>query len=314
MKRLITVLAATLFAQAAGGLAVAQSDPFVGTWKLNVTKSKFHPGPGPKSQTRTWAADGRVSVEGLNAAGKPVAYGYPIKADGKDYPTTGAVPNSADTISSKRIDANTIEATFTRRGKPADKTRFAVSRDAKVLTMTAKGTLPDGKALDDLLVLDKQAMPGGGQASHETVTTTNQQAVAAATTDFYAALNTMFAGNGRPMKDAWSRARDITYMGPDGLYLIGWEKIEQEWNTQTANKLGGRVTPQQLHTVVGDDLAVITCIESGENIVNGKNETVQIRSSTLFRKENGAWKVIGHQTDPLKYMDKPKLVARVLPR
>lgn len=135
---------------------------------------------------------------------------------------------------------------------------------------------------------------------------TNEEAVAAATANFYAALNTMFTGDGQPMKDAWSRARDITYMGPNGVYLIGWEKIEQEWNAQAASKLGGRVTPQQLHTVVGADLAVINCIESGENIVNGKKETVQIRSSTAFRKENGAWKVIGHQTDLLGYMKSPK--------
>jgi len=149
------------------------------------------------------------------------------------------------------------------------------------------------------LVMAQSALP-------EAATTTNQQAVAAATAQFYAALNTMFTGDGQPMKDAWSRAKDITYMGPNGLYLIGWETIEQEWNTQAANKLGGHVTPQQLHTVIGGDLAVITCIESGENIVNGKKETVQIRSSTLFRKEDGAWKVIGHQTDPLGYMDEPK--------
>ncbi len=45
------------------------------------------------------------------------------------------------------------------------------------------------------------------------------------------------------MKDAWSRAKDITYMGPNGFYLISWEKIEQEWNAQAASKLGGRVTP-----------------------------------------------------------------------
>jgi hypothetical protein len=156
MRRLLTVLAVTLVAQAAGGLALAQSNPFVGTWRLNLTKSKFDPGPAPKSQTRTWAADGKVSVEGLNPAGKPVAYEYPINGDGKDYPTTGAVPNSADTISSRRIDANTIEATFTRRGKPADTTRFVVSENGKVLTMRAKGTRTDGKPLDDLLVWEKQ--------------------------------------------------------------------------------------------------------------------------------------------------------------
>ena len=156
MKRLLTLFAVIFLAMAAGGLVLAQSNPFVGTWKLNLAKSKFNPGPAPKSQTRTWAVDGKVSAKGLNPTGKPVAYGYPVMGDGKHYPTTGAVPNSADTISSKRIDANTIEANFSRGGKPSDTTRFVVSKNRKVLTIAAKGTLPDGKLLDDLLVLDKQ--------------------------------------------------------------------------------------------------------------------------------------------------------------
>lgn len=135
---------------------------------------------------------------------------------------------------------------------------------------------------------------------------TDRQAVKAATENFYAALNTMFTGNGKPIKDLWSHTRDITYMGPNGLYLIGWDAIEQEWNRQAASKLGGRVTPERIHIVAGADMAMLNCIESGENIVNGKKETVQIRSSTVFRKENHVWKVIGHQTDQLGYMSKPK--------
>jgi hypothetical protein len=156
MKRLLTSCGVTILALAAGGLVVAQSNPFVGTWTLNLAKSHFNPGPAPKSQTRTWGADGVVSVQGVNAAGSAVSYGYPVKGDGRNYPTTGAVPNAADTISSKQIDANTLEATFTRGGKAADTTRFVVSADGKVLTMTAKGTRPDGGPLDDLLVWDKQ--------------------------------------------------------------------------------------------------------------------------------------------------------------
>lgn len=119
---------------------------------------------------------------------------------------------------------------------------------------------------------------------------------------FYDALNVAFTGDARPMKDAWSHADDITYMGPNGLYLIGRGPIEQEWNAQAAALLGGRVTPENLHIVVGADLAVATCVEVGENVVDGRSETVRIRSSTVFRKEAVGWKVIGHQTDLLGYM------------
>src|SRR5882672_4333908 len=107
MKRMFKVVAILLFTLTAAGMLVAQDNPFVGTWKLDVAKSKYDPGPAPKSQTRTWDASGKVTVEGINAAGKPVTYGYPIMNDGKDYPTTGSVPNGADMISSKKVDPNT---------------------------------------------------------------------------------------------------------------------------------------------------------------------------------------------------------------
>ncbi len=131
------------------------------------------------------------------------------------------------------------------------------------------------------------------------------KSVAAAVDNFYEALNVMFTGESRPMKDAWSHASDITYMGPSGDYLIGWEQIEKEWDKQTAAKLGGKVVPENIHVVVSGSMAFLNCIEAGENIVNGKTELVNLRSSTIFRKEDGAWKVIGHQTDLLGYMNPP---------
>lgn len=131
---------------------------------------------------------------------------------------------------------------------------------------------------------------------------TNENAISTAISDFYAALNILFLGDAQPMKNMWSHADDISYMGPDGLYLIGWEKIESMWETVAAMKLGGRVLPMQLHTVTGDDWALINCVETGENEVAGKAEVVGIRSSSVFRLEGGAWKVIAHQTDKLGFM------------
>src|SRR5467141_237785 len=116
MKRFAFVLSFLIVTAVAAGPLMAQDNPFVGTWKLDVAKSKYDPGPAPKSQTRTWDASGKVTVEGINAAGKPVTYGYPIMNDGKDYPTTGSVPNGADMISSKKIDPNTVEVNFKRGG------------------------------------------------------------------------------------------------------------------------------------------------------------------------------------------------------
>jgi hypothetical protein len=155
MKRSIEVFAALVIVLAAGSVLLAQSNPFVGTWKLNVASSKYDPGPAPQSQTRTWDASGMVMVSGVNAAGKPMSYGYPIKGDGKEYPTTGAVPNTADMLTTKKIDANTYEANFTKAGKHVETATFMISNGGKTLTIHAKGAT-DAGAFNNVLVWDKQ--------------------------------------------------------------------------------------------------------------------------------------------------------------
>jgi hypothetical protein len=155
MKRRFVVFTALVIVLAAGSVLLAQSNPFVGSWKLNLASSKYDPGPPPQSQTRTWDASGMVMVNGINAAGKPTSYGYPIKGDGKEYPTMGAVPNTADMISTKKIDANTYEANFTKAGKHVETATFKVSNAGKTLTIHAKGAT-DAGAFDNLLVWDKQ--------------------------------------------------------------------------------------------------------------------------------------------------------------
>jgi hypothetical protein len=75
------------------GGASAQTDArSYGTWKLNVAKSKFSPGPAPKSLTVKWEAAGqgvRLTSEGVTADGKPMSGGYTANYDGKDYPMVG---------------------------------------------------------------------------------------------------------------------------------------------------------------------------------------------------------------------------------
>ena len=155
MNRRMFVFMVIAVMLAAGSLLQAQGDPFVGTWKLNVAKSKYNPGPPPQTQTRTWDASGMVMVKGVNAAGKAMSYGYTIKDDGKDYPTMGAIPNTADKIMSKKVDANTYQATFTKAGSQVETTTFKISDGGKTLTIHAKGKTAAGE-FDNLQVWEKQ--------------------------------------------------------------------------------------------------------------------------------------------------------------
>ena len=75
LARVTMILAAAVFA--VGVLASAQSkDPFVGSWRMNVAKSKYSPGPAPKSVTSTYEAAGqgyRISVKNEPASGARAA-------------------------------------------------------------------------------------------------------------------------------------------------------------------------------------------------------------------------------------------------
>lgn len=120
---------------------------------------------------------------------------------------------------------------------------------------------------------------------------------------FYAALNAMFTGNGKPMTAVWSHASDVIYMGPSGGVLVGWKKVSAAWKKQAGMKLGGEVEAGDLHVVIGDSLAVIQNMEIGKNThIKGGNGDVSIRATNVYRKENGAWKMISHHTDLLPYL------------
>jgi ketosteroid isomerase-like protein len=133
----------------------------------------------------------------------------------------------------------------------------------------------------------------------------DEKAVRNATTQFYAALNTMFTGDLGPMKSIWSHANDVTYMGPAGGFQVGWDQVRKSWEEQAAKKLGGKVEVADLRITAGPDIAVTHNFEKGENTnAKGEPEKVSIRATNVFRKEGGAWKMIGHHTDLLPFLMK----------
>jgi hypothetical protein len=159
MQRVLTVVAVALLAVVGASSLHAQSNAVVGTWKLNLTKSKFDPGPAPKSLARKVEAEGdglKYTFEGVSADGKPVAYGFSVKFDGKDYPITGSMPSGADSISVKRLDANNYEATLKKGGKVLGTSKVTVSKDGKATTVESSGTNAAGVKTHDMQVYDKQ--------------------------------------------------------------------------------------------------------------------------------------------------------------
>ncbi len=157
LLRMITLAAAMTMMLPVSQLLANPADPVNGTWELNVAKSKFEPGPGPQKQTRTYESDGQTVKhisKGVNAEGKATQVEYTASYDGKDHPMTGNPV--ADTISLKRIDDVTTEATLKKAGKVVSTTTRVISKDGKEMTFTTTGTNSKGEAINNTLVFDKK--------------------------------------------------------------------------------------------------------------------------------------------------------------
>jgi hypothetical protein len=135
----------------------AQTAPIeVGTWKLNVAKSKFSPGPAPKASTVTYSAAGqglKAVIDGVGPDSSKVRWEYTANTDGKTYPVTGNP--DADMVVVKRVDANTLENSYTLKGKPTVFVRRTVSADRKTLTVIQTGTTAQGQKLDHVMVFER---------------------------------------------------------------------------------------------------------------------------------------------------------------
>jgi len=149
---------------AAGVLAVAvlasaqPKDAFVGTWRLNLGKSTYSPGPPPKSTTTIYETAGqgyKVSVKIEPASGPTLQWSFTSNLDGKDSPITGDNPN-ADTAAVKRIDANTLEIVNKKGGKVTTTQKNVVAPDGKTRTVTTTGTDAKGQKVNNVAVYEKQ--------------------------------------------------------------------------------------------------------------------------------------------------------------
>ena len=105
------------------------SDPTIGTWKLNESKSKFGSGAA-KNSTVVYEAAGdsvKVTIDGTDKDGKPTHNEWTGKFDGKDYPVTGDPDSDARSIT--KIGDRTLGFNVKKGSKVTTSGRIVVSAD-----------------------------------------------------------------------------------------------------------------------------------------------------------------------------------------
>lgn len=123
---------------------------FAGTWKCNVSKSKFA-GPPPQSEVFTVGPDSRLSITVISADGKSSSWSYKPQA-GQAVPVEG---RANVTVVLRKVNAHRTEQTWNMDGRPA-KSFTILSKDGKTQTFHIDGTGEDNKPFVEDVVYEKQ--------------------------------------------------------------------------------------------------------------------------------------------------------------
>lgn len=168
MKRILPYLclvSALLLVGACGtnpepeGVTEEASNPFVGTWVLNVAKSEFNP---PESALKSDVVvidaqeDGlKFTFDRVNAEGNAVHFESAPKFDGNTYPIIGE--GITEMITLKRLGDNGFEEVVLQDGEEIERVQVILSNDGQSSTVTAKTKDESGQEVTSIAYYDKQS-------------------------------------------------------------------------------------------------------------------------------------------------------------
>ncbi|MEO8099528.1 MAG: hypothetical protein ABI811_17655 [Acidobacteriota bacterium] len=156
-KPILLALNAVAVALVATALLAQLPEPIFGTWKVNLTKSKYSPGPAPKSNTKRYEAykGGLKATQDAVTAKGDIQHVEIVGAfDGKDYPATGNP--EADTYAFKHAGDRTYEITQKKAGQVTITSKTVISADGKTRTVEQTGKNTKGEAVKNAVLWERQ--------------------------------------------------------------------------------------------------------------------------------------------------------------
>lgn len=127
--------------------------------------------------------------------------------------------------------------------------------------------------------------------------------VRAASVTFYAALNTMLAGDAGALSNIWSHGDTVTTLHPIGRREVGWDAVRESFEEVARGSTGGHVEiTDQLICVMGD-VAYEIGVEHAKFAVADTPLTVNSRFTNIYHREGGVWKIVHHHGDKSSGID-----------
>jgi ketosteroid isomerase-like protein len=116
------------------------------------------------------------------------------------------------------------------------------------------------------------------------------------------ALGEFVKGNPEPVKMVFSHREDVTLANPLGPVARGWEQVAATGERAASLLRDGEIVAFDIVAkYVTPELAYIVWVERNKAKVGGRQDVapIALRVTTIFRPEDGTWKVVHRHADPI---------------
>lgn len=120
--------------------------------------------------------------------------------------------------------------------------------------------------------------------------------------EYHLALAEFMKGNPEPAKKLFSHRGDVTLGNPFGPFARGWKQVVEAMERAASYYRDGDATGfETLVKYVTSDLAYLVEVERLRSKVGGRDDVtpLALRVTSIFRAEEGFWKIAHRHADPI---------------
>jgi ketosteroid isomerase-like protein len=130
---------------------------------------------------------------------------------------------------------------------------------------------------------------------------------------YHLALGEFMRGNYEPTKQLFSERDDVTLGNPFGPFARGWTQVVDTMQRAASHYRGGEASGfDEISRYVTADLACIVEVERLKSKVGGREDVapVNLRVTTIFRREDGRWRIVHRHADPITTVQQAESVLQ----